>query len=249
MMTGHRADRGFTLLEVLIAIALALALGATMFAFLRDLLATRARTMELASRQRSAATLIERLEGDVAACLVGNARDGAGVKGDAEHLRLLTRGVMTQLASRGIDDPAALADLHVVEYRFDGANQRLEARKNVADESSDFTSLGGPVTHLRFRYLDGKQWKSAFDSLALNRLPNAIEVCVWFERWPGDLAGEMGGDPANENSTQPEAHRSSSDDREGGATGDMDSMRPPPPDRRRIIAIPDGGADEANNAR
>ncbi len=243
-----RIRRGFTLLEVLIAIALALVLSATMFVFLQDLLATRARTMEFAARQRAAATLIERLEADVATCLVGDARSGAGVKGDAEHLRLLTRGVMTQLASRGLDDPAALADLHVVEYQLDRGNQRIEARKNVAGESGAFTSLGGPIAHLRFRYLDGRQWTESFDSLALKRLPNAIEVCVWFERWPGDApsddSAETSRAAADDVATRPESPRGSFDEDAYAAASDAESQRPPPPDRRRVIVIPDGGAEE-----
>ena len=245
----RRSRRSFTLLEVLIAIALALVLGSTMFIFLRDLLATRARTMEFASRQRAAATLVERMEGDVVACVVGDSRGGAGVKGDSEHLRLLTRGVMPQLASRGLDDSAALADLHAVEYRFDRTNQRLEARKDLAGEAGEFTSLGGPVAHLRFRFLDEGKWKASFDSLALNRLPNAIEVCVWFDRWPGDIALEDAGvDASADTSTQPDAPGGNFDEQAYAAASDAESQRPPPPDRRRVIVIPDGGAEEANDA-
>jgi prepilin-type N-terminal cleavage/methylation domain-containing protein len=236
----RRRLRGFTLIEVLIAIALALVLGVTMFVFLQDLLATRSRTVEFASRQRAAATLIERLESDVAACLVGDSRNGAGVQGDADRLRLLTRGVMTQLASRGLDDPAALADLHSVEYHYNASDQSIDARKNAVGESSEFTSLGGPIAHLRFRYLDGRTWKDSFDSLALDRLPNAIEVCLWFSRWADETADAP--------TTRSDEFSGNFDERAYAAASDADSFRPPPPDRRRVIVIPDGGAEETNDA-
>ena len=235
--------RGFTLLEVLIAIALALVLGATMFWFLQDMLATRGRTLEHAARQRAAATLIERLEGDLAACLVGDSRNDSGIAGDATHVRILTRGVMTQLASRGMDDPAALGDLHAVEYRFNPGNHSLEARKHLAGEESEFAALGGDIAHIRFRYLDGRQWQTSFDSIAANQLPVAVEVCVWFNPWPGDVAHVSSG------ATQPGESAGNFDENAFAVMSESASFRPPPPDRRRVIAIPDGGTQESADER
>lgn len=244
--------RAFTLIEVLIAIALALILGATMFAFLHDMLATRARTLEHAARQRAAATLIERLEGDLATCVVGDSRDGAGVRGDALSLSLLTRGVMPQLASRGIEDPASISDLHAVEYRFNEGARAIEARKRRAGASSEFVALGNGVAHLRFRYLDGRQWRSDFDSIALNRLPNAVEVCVWFNPWPSDAAASQ--TPSTRNDARDEAAQDaggrtpSFEEDAVAAMSEMSDDRPPPPDRRRVIVIPDGGRDQEAEA-
>ena len=239
--------RAFTLLEVLIAIALALILGATMFVFLQDMLATRGRTLEHAARQRAAATLIERVEGDLAACLVGDSRNGSGIAGDATHLRILTRGVMTHLASRGMDDPAALGDLHAVEYQFNAGNHSLEARKHLAGEASEFAALGGDIAHIRFRYLDGRQWQTSFDSVAANRLPAAVEVCIWFNPWPGDAS--RAASPDTGSSTQPTESGANFDESEFAALSESESFRPPPPDRRRVIVIPDGGEEEAADER
>ena len=238
--------RAFTLLEVLIAIALALILGATMFVFLQDMLATRVRTLEHAARQRAAATLIERVEGDLAACLVGDSRNGPGITGDATHLRILTRGVMTQLASRAMDDPAALGDLHAVEYQFNAGNHSLEARKHLAGEASEFAALGGDIAHIRFRYLDGRQWQASFDSLAANRLPAAVEVCVWFNPWPGDASSAASGAGP---STQPGESAGNFDENAFAMMSESESFRAPPPDRRRVIVIPDGGEEAAANER
>lgn len=233
------ARRAFTLIEVLIAIGLALVLGATMFAFLHDMLATRARTLEHATRQRAAATLIERLEADLAACIVGDSRNGSGVQGSEASLRLLTRGVMPQLASRGSDDPSSLADLHDIEFRFNRATRSIDARKGRAGESSEFTSLGDGIAHVRFRYLDDRQWRSTFDSVELNRLPSAIEVCVWFNPWlggPGDASDSAAAfDESNANVNF--------DENAFADASEAAAFRPPPPDRRRVIVIPDGGAE------
>jgi type II secretory pathway component PulJ len=55
----------FTLLEVLIAIALLMGLVSALFAFGFDMLASRQKALEYAWQQRAAATLIERLEADL----------------------------------------------------------------------------------------------------------------------------------------------------------------------------------------
>lgn len=243
-----RPRRAFTLLEVLIAIALSFVLSAVMFAFLRDMLATRGRTLDHASRQRAAATLIERLESDLATALVGGAGDDAGIIGDAKGVRILTRGVMTQLASRGIGDPAALADLHVVEYRFDPTRRAVQARKHLAGEDSEFAPLGGDIAHVRFRFLVGRQWRDAFDSSAAGRLPRAVEVCVWFNPWPGEAAASSSSQLDDASAATSEAAGGNFDDDAFAAAGEMQSFRPPPPDRRRVIAIADSGEEtEATN--
>ncbi len=56
----HTGRHGFTLLEVLIAIGLVGALVGSLFAFFFDIISWRARSIDLASRQLAAKTLIER---------------------------------------------------------------------------------------------------------------------------------------------------------------------------------------------
>jgi prepilin-type N-terminal cleavage/methylation domain-containing protein len=243
--------RGFTLLEVLIAIALVLLLGGALFGFLHDMLSTRARTLRHAAQQRAAATLIERVEADVITTLVGDRTSGSGVQGQATRLRLLTRGVMTQLASRGLDDPGALGDLQSVEYRFDAAARRLEARKISADGAdagshmpAAFAPLGGEIAHVRFRYLNDRRWSDSFDSLAMDRLPAAIEVAVWFNPWPQDQLPAAAADAfAREDSNN-------FDERAFAMSSDAELQpggRLPPPDRLRVIVIPDGGKQEVSD--
>ena len=57
--------RAFSLLEVLIAIGLMIALFGAMFAFMYDTLSARRRALEHAGRQLAATTLVERAELDL----------------------------------------------------------------------------------------------------------------------------------------------------------------------------------------
>lgn len=229
---------GFTLIEVLIAIALALMLGAVMFAFLHDMLATRARLMASASSQRAATTLIDRIEADLATCVAGDSVNGPGVQGDHGSLRVLTRGVMPQLAARGTDDPHALADLLLVEYHHNANTRSVEARKISAGRFGDQSgalprqTIVGEIALVRFRYLVERQWQSAFNSLQAAHLPDAIEVCIWFNR------------PDAQTDLLEDGTRMATDD-DAGDGRTTEGSRLPPPDRRRVIVIPDASGNDA----
>ena len=131
--TNRRRPRGFTLLEVLIAIALVGVLLGSMFAFMHELLQSRSRAMQYTARQLAAATLIDRIESDLAVCIVGDATLGAGIRGDDTQLSILSRGVAAHLA--GVTVPMLflngtrdkLAGLELLEPVCDdlGARARL----------------------------------------------------------------------------------------------------------------------------
>ena len=118
--------RGFTLVEVLVATALMLALVGAMYGFLHDLVSVRARVLDLTARQRAAAAVLDALESRLACTLVADAVDGAGVRGDASSLTVLSRGVTARLAPATEDDAPLLGDLQRLELRFEG--ERLQAR-------------------------------------------------------------------------------------------------------------------------
>ncbi len=220
MTRNTNGRRGLTLLEVLVAVALLVVLFGALFTFLYDTLAARARALEHTGRQLAAATLFERLERELPACLVGDRESGAGVAGDGASLKISSRGVAAALAERGASDPEVLGDLQRMEYRFDRESGRIEARHLAAGdgEGGAFAPLGGAVHLVRFRYHDGTAWRDSFDSLEADRLPLAVEVAIWFDG-PGGSQDE--------------------------AAFERDS-REPRPDRMRVIAVPDaaGEADE-----
>ncbi len=131
-MSSAVRRRGFTLLEVLIATGLILALFGSMFTFLFDLLSVRERALDHAAKQLAATTLIERVEADLMSCLVGDDARGAGIEGNATRLKILTRAVAGSLARRGVNDPAVFGDLQSAEYRFDDPSGHIEIARGPA---------------------------------------------------------------------------------------------------------------------
>ena len=248
-VAARRTGRhGFTLLEVLIAIAMIGALLGSMFTFMHELLRSRSRALDYTARQLAAATLIDRLESDLMACVVGDARLGAGIDGDASRLAILSRGVAAHLAGRGID-AGVLGDLQQAEYRFQDASRQIEVRRRTPGEgldtmTDDFVAIG-PAFKVRFRYHDGDGWSDTFDSLASNRLPGAVEVAVWYHAWPGERQTTVSGDAPRAASDRLTFDTTGGfDDAAFARSSDMDGFDEPRPDRFRIIVIPDASADD-----
>jgi hypothetical protein len=240
--------RAFSLLEVLVAIALMIALFGSMFAFMFDMLSARRRALEYAGMQRAAVTLIDRLESDLMSCVVGDRVYGAGVEGDNDSLRILTRGVAAHLAGQGMDDPEVFGDLQEVEYRFDEGLGLIEARRVPAGDrgagDGDFAPLGGAVSKIRFRYHDSTIWRDSFDSLAHDGLPAAVEVAVWFHPWPGEERDEPGdlGFEMPQRLTFDET--AGFDEAAYARESDLEVFDEPRPDRIRVIVIPDATTDD-----
>jgi prepilin-type N-terminal cleavage/methylation domain-containing protein len=246
--SGRRG--GFTLLEVLIAIALVLALFGAMFAFLFDVLSSRRRALDYAAKHLAAVTLIDRAELDLMFCIVGDRVYGAGVEGDNTSLRILTRGVAAHLAGRGAEDPAVLGDLQRAEYRFDEALGRIEARRLPVGErrveDAPYAPLGGRVYKVRFRYHDSVAWRDSFDSLSEGRLPVAVEIAMWFYPWPGTEALPEPGAEFETEIPQRLTFDSTAgfDEAEYARLSDLELFDEPEPDRIRVIVVPDASADD-----
>jgi type II secretory pathway component PulJ len=237
-MSWRRASRparfAFTLLEVLIAIALLMGLVTALFAFGFDMLASRQTALQYAWRQRAAATLIERLEADLMSC-VAALRTESGVRGDESSITILTRGVAASLAERSADDGDVFGDLQRTEYRFDSQSHQIQARRTpwgstVAGDSA-FVSMGGRIERVRFRYFDGATWESSFDSLSVGRLPRAVEVAIWFNADADEPLADATGSE--------EISSAGFDESAFADRADRDSFSAPMPDRLRVILIPD----------
>jgi type II secretory pathway pseudopilin PulG len=245
---GAAQRGGFTLFEVIVAIAMILALLGIMFNVASDLLEARSRLHEITARQRAATTVIDRVEADLATCLVADGRAGAGVVGDARSLRVLSRGV--SLAEAGAPGAVVGAgDLQVAEYRFDADRRVIEGRRRSWSARSSpppaFTALGGVVHQASFRYHDGLAWRDEFDSLRERRLPHAVEVAVWFDAPPGE---EPVGDPLTVDEVNPDrAEREPEflptfDEEAVAMNPDRLGLSPAAPDRVRVILILDAGS-------
>ncbi len=240
--------RAFTLLEVLVSIALVAVLLGAMFTFLHEFLRSRSRALDYTARQLAAATLIERVESDLAACLVGDAVNGAGVAGDASRISILSRGVAAHLAERGIDS-GVLGDLQQSEYRFDDRSGAIEIRRLAPGSPPDTPLAGfvsiGHVFRLRFRYHDGTGWSDSFDSLASNALPAAVEIAVWYESWSGTREpSPIVGEPEAESERLTFDTTGGFDDAAFARQSDLEQFQEPRPDRFRVIVTSDASSDD-----
>jgi len=237
--------RGFTLFEVLLAMGLMMALVGMMFGFVFNLMRSRDRAIEYADRQLASSVLIDRLEAALMTSLVGDSRTGAGVAGDEHSITVLGRAVATSRAERGTRDPVVFGDLQQIEFRYDERRGLIEGRQSPVGPNADRDAYWpiGTVPKLRFRYHDGSTWRDSFDSLDAGRLPQAVEVAVWYAPWPGDEPLEE--EPASEEEEDLEFERltfdaeDTFDENEYIDMLDQQLAPPPPPDRVRVIVIPD----------
>ena len=87
------ARRGFSLFEVVVSIGVILALATALGAFVRDVARSRERLDLAMMRQRAADAAMDSLERALAATVVEDAILGVGVRGSAERLEVVARGV------------------------------------------------------------------------------------------------------------------------------------------------------------
>ncbi|MCB9844407.1 MAG: prepilin-type N-terminal cleavage/methylation domain-containing protein [Phycisphaeraceae bacterium] len=235
-MGGASRARGFSLFEVLLAVALTAALSGAMYAFLDDLLYRRSQVLRALDDAQAGNAVIERIEADVMGSLAGSDSLGAGVSGDNTRLTVLTRGVTPPLQVAGVH----LGDLQATELQFDGRTGELRGRRFDALAESDGGEsdlISDRLERVRFRYHDGQRWVARFDSLRSGGLPVAIEVALWFrqrEPEPEDPSpsGSMGAADSAESD-----ELLSIEGPDGGPPEMNIPMREP--DRVRVIAVPD----------
>jgi prepilin-type N-terminal cleavage/methylation domain-containing protein len=274
-MTSVRrlAPRGFSLLEVLVAVSIVAALVGMMFAFLSNVLSSRSRVLEHSDRQRAATALIERIEADLMTCIVGDQSFGAGVQGDATHLAILTQSVSPMLPGVTEEDPRVQRDLQLAEYRFDGQRRVAQGRRSCASlqeststdaaaasvagasqteagrgrmQGAGFDGFGGDIPSVRFRYHDGVQWRDSFDSLESGHLPRAVEIAVWFTAPLPDAFVDPSVASIAPIGGLREADRGSVafDEERHAILSDVEAADERTPDRVRVIVVPDSQASD-----
>ncbi len=227
------ARRGFTLIEVLVGIAIGGALLAALGVFTLNLTDTRARLAALTARVDSAEIVFSALDRALATAVVEDALLGPGVSGNESALRVVRSAV-----GLGGGREALFAETGVVEVRFASGAQRLEI---VRDGRT--AALPAPVRAMRVRYLGERGWSDAFDSGESGGFPAGIEVSIWFgeDGADGDEGGyeqDDGFDRADGRAVRGQAPRAAED---GIAVGSSASFARPaldgPPDRRRFFRI------------
>lgn len=213
----RRAPRpagGFTLFEILVSVGLFGLLVFAMSSFLGDARRVRARVAADVERNLSVAAIVGELAESIATCVTDEG--GKGVRGTSTSIEVAFAGVPAWRI--GTDEPAAsLGPVDTLTVRFDAGDGRVEIGRDGG------TATRGPVAFeaVRFRYLDGGSWRDEFDSTAEGRLPQAVELSIWFARSAPTPVERPEFDLAEDETPAPDR----------------------PADRRRLISVPD--ADDA----
>ena len=226
------ARRGFTLIEVLVGIAIGGALLAALGVFTLNLTDTRARLAEMTARVDSAEVVFSALDRALATAIVEDASLGAGVSGNESALRVVRSAV-----GLGGEREALFAEKGVVEVRLVPGAQRLEI---VRDGRT--AALPAPVRAMRIRYLGERGWSDAFDSGEAGVFPAGIEVSIWFGDDGDEPEGGFEGGDGEEGGRGTGASSATRADARDGIVA-RDGTAPPasalaaPPDRRRFFRI------------
>ena len=223
--------RGFTLMEVLVALALIGALFAALFTFHYQLLDSRDAALRAAARDSGVDQLFESVETAMQTSLA------EGFSGTAERLDVSCRGV--SLFARG---DRRLRDVERRTYRVDAAAARVMLTRSVAGETASDGEILSGAWLVRFRYHDGESWSDAFRGSGDAALPVLVEVAVWFDGPADDdvradvdeedALDELDSDEWDEFGDEEEMF----DEFDGGPLDEEVDRRP---DRLRVIAIPD----------
>ncbi|MBL8259274.1 MAG: type II secretion system minor pseudopilin GspJ [Candidatus Competibacteraceae bacterium] len=192
----RRAARGFTLLELLVALAVFAIMATAAYSGLSNVLATRT-ALEAQSRRLAAVQLaVFRLEQDIEQAAPRAIRDEYG-----DFQTALLGGELATdqlvLTRAGWDNPLGQprANLQRVAYRFrDGRLWRLYwdvlDRGGLSEPRE--TLLLDRVRDFRVRFLQAKNWLKAWPPLASDEeqtrknreaLPRAIEISLTLEDW------------------------------------------------------------------
>jgi prepilin-type N-terminal cleavage/methylation domain-containing protein len=261
-----RIRRGFSLLEVLVAIALLGILLGSVYSFITTLFDRETRAIDEANRSQVAMMVYDRLEADLMNA-IASAGDSAGLDGTGDRLTIAHRSVLVA----GSEGPAS--DLQTTTITFDTRRQRLVLDRG-GDASSGPSRASGsagtaetttdspapypvPIRWIRFRYHDGDDWRDRYTST--RSMPAAVELAIWF----GDETAVTPGDeptldgfltPGLEGNTDNPVPFDPRDGSNPFAPGfGMEDAFPPelvgeeaeltqpatPPDRVRLITIPD----------
>ncbi len=208
--------RAFTLLEVLISLALLAMLIGTMMGFLWNLLEQRRVLGMRAQQDRQVAAAIDRLEADLLTVVASHSTHPSGFSGDQTSLRVLTRGVV--LAGTQAEAEQWTSDLQWVSWRFDPASGSLvhgRSHEPGAASEASVRPMAEQLGRVELAFAHEGRWIDRFDAKQQGGLPRAVRVRIWTSRATAALESpELEADEASP------------------------ASQPFPPDVDRIIAVP-----------
>ncbi len=231
--------RGFTLLEVMLAITIVLAIAGTVYVFLFDLIDSRERIVSESDRSRVSIGVFEQLERGIMTTIAGSTVYGSGVQGGPNSIELLSRAVTLPIET---DSQTVLGDLQGLSFSWDAQRGELSARRwdVLGGEQTDSQVISSDIAYFQLRYYDGQAWRGRFDSSS--GLPVAIEVAIWFgepEFLDGGLDDFAGDARGEDEDSRLEAMGFEEGLLEDEFAGEV-LVPGREPDRVRVMVIPDG---------
>lgn len=181
--------RGFTLLEVLLAIALIGLTATGLVSFLQSVATQRDRLGATLERERDADVLIERLERAVMSCVAGGGDMGSGLDIRPSELRIVSidmgsEGVAT-LVTLEITGPESestdAAEAILIPTAPEDAGETDPVMLRLTDGGGTLADSELPgIARVAFRAHDGGAWVDTFDVLDAGQLPPALEISLWY---------------------------------------------------------------------
>jgi len=190
MNSPGRQPGAFTLLELLVAMAMTAVLAGSLYATLHVAFKARRTATAAVEQMRKAELAVELIRADLESAVVPkgilagaflgqDATDGAARPMDA---------LMLHCAANGAADTEGTGDIHMVELACesdqDGEGMILLRRRTLnllttTVEEPDEETLCRGVRSFDLKYFDGADWQDNWDSAAQNNaLPRAVEVML-----------------------------------------------------------------------
>lgn len=195
--------RGFTLIEVILAMVLILGLVAALLTFYWHVLGVRQSTIDYAKAVAARRAVMHQLTDELESA-INEPGMGQVLEGKADSIRFVTTDVPgpgvwlpdTQTAGQ---QKTEASDVHILDYALaasqddsgdtvvdglDRSDQALLGATNVKqDSTSSKTLVSSQIKFIQFSYYDGSDWQSSWHA---NELPAGVEVTLGSDPLPAN---------------------------------------------------------------